>query len=104
MIASLHTNLLMCVSHNDSANSSDCLLSNVWLMNDELVGEGNITAVLFRLATIQKVACSIPECVIGSFHLRNPSGRTMALGSNKPLTEMSTRNISWGVKAAVVVA
>jgi hypothetical protein len=29
-----------------------------------------------------------------------PSGRTMALGSTQPLTEMSTRNISWGVKVA----
>jgi hypothetical protein len=28
------------------------------------------------------------------------SGRTVALGSTQPLTEMSTRNISWGVKAA----
>jgi hypothetical protein len=28
----------------------------------------------------------------------NPVGRTM--GSTQPLTEMSTRNISWGVKAA----
>ena len=28
------------------------------------------------------------------------SGRTMALGSTQPLTEMSTRNISWEVKAA----
>jgi hypothetical protein len=98
MMASLHSNLLMCVSHYDTASSSDCLLSNVWLMSDELVGEGNITAVLFRLATIQKVACSIPECVIGSFRLRNPCGRTMALGSTQPLTEMSTTNI-W-VKAA----
>jgi len=26
----------------------------------------------------------------------NPSGRTMVLGSTQPLTEMSTRNISWG--------
>jgi len=26
----------------------------------------------------------------------NPSGRSMALGSPQPLTEMSTRNISWG--------
>ena len=26
----------------------------------------------------------------------NPSGRTMALGSTQPLTEMSTRCISWG--------
>jgi len=31
-----------------------------------------------------------------------PSGRTMALGSTQPLTEMSTRNISWVVKAAGV--
>ena len=30
----------------------------------------------------------------------NPSGRTVALGSTQPLTEMNTRNISWGVKAA----
>jgi hypothetical protein len=29
-----------------------------------------------------------------------PVGRTMALGSTQPLTEMSTRNISWGVNAA----
>ena len=28
------------------------------------------------------------------------SGRTMALGLTQPLTEMSTRNIYWGVKAA----
>jgi hypothetical protein len=26
----------------------------------------------------------------------NPSDRSMALGSTQPLTEMSTRNISWG--------
>jgi hypothetical protein len=25
-------------------------------------------------------------------------GRTMALGANQPLNEMSTRNIAWGVK------
>jgi hypothetical protein len=30
----------------------------------------------------------------------NPSSRTMALGSTQHLTEMSTRKISWGVKAA----
>jgi hypothetical protein len=27
------------------------------------------------------------------FNLPNPSGRTMALGSIQPLTEMSTRNL-----------
>jgi len=30
------------------------------------------------------------------FHWHNPSGRTMALGWTQPLTEMSTRNVSWG--------
>jgi hypothetical protein len=30
----------------------------------------------------------------------NPSGHTMALGWTQPPTEISTRNISWGVKAA----
>jgi len=34
------------------------------------------------------------------FHWHNPSDRTMALGLTQPLTEMSTTNISWGVKAA----
>ena len=31
-------------------------------------------------------------------HWHNLSGRTVALGSTQPLTEMSTRNISWGDK------
>jgi len=31
---------------------------------------------------------------------RWPSGLTMALRSTQPLTEMSTRNNSWGIKAA----
>jgi len=47
-----------------------------------------------------KVAGSIPDDVIGTFHWHNPSDRTMALGSNQPLAEMSTRNIFKGVKAA----
>jgi hypothetical protein len=33
---------------------------------------------------------------MGHFHWHNPSDRTMALGSTQPLTEMSTRSISWG--------
>jgi len=47
-------------------------------------------------ATNRKVASSIPAGIIGIFHWYNPSDRTMALGSTQPLTEMSTRNISWG--------
>jgi hypothetical protein len=37
---------------------------------------------------------SIPDGV-GIFYWHNPSGRTVALGSTQPLTEMRTRNISW---------
>ena len=47
-------------------------------------------------ATNQKVAGSIPDGVIGIFHWHNPSDRTMTLRSTQPLTEMSTRSISWG--------
>ena len=51
-------------------------------------------------AASQKVAGSIPEGV-GVFHWFNIPGRTMALGSTRPLTEMSTGNIyGGGVKAA----
>jgi hypothetical protein len=44
--------------------------------------------------TVRKVAGSTPDGVIGIFHLRNPFGRTMALGLTQPVTDMSTRNIS----------
>jgi len=47
-------------------------------------------------ATNRKVAGSIPDSVIGIFHCHVPSDRTMALGSNQPLTEISTRGIFWG--------
>jgi len=41
-----------------------------------------------------------PMVLLVFFHWHNPSGRTMALGSIQPLTEINTRNIVWGVKAA----
>ena len=53
---------------------------------------------LKHCATSRKVWGSIPEGVIGIFYSHNPSGRIMALGMTQPLTEMSTRNISWGGK------
>ena len=56
------------------------------------------TAVTQRLrccAINLKVAGSIPDVVIGIFHRHNPSHRTTALGSNQPLTEMSTGSIYW---------
>jgi hypothetical protein len=55
---------------------------------------------LRHCAINRKVAGSIPDGVIGIFDWHNPSGRTMALGLTQPLTEMSSRNISWELKAA----
>jgi hypothetical protein len=60
---------------------------------------GGPTAVaqwLRYCASNQKVAGSIPDGVMVFFIDINPCDRTMALGSTQPLTEMSTRNISWG--------
>jgi len=48
----------------------------------------------------RKVAGSIPGGIIGIFHWLNPSGRNVALGSTQPLTEISTRNISWAAMTA----
>jgi hypothetical protein len=55
---------------------------------------------LRHCATNRQVAGSIPDGVSEFFHWHNPFGRTVALGSTQPLTEMSTRIISWGIKAA----
>jgi hypothetical protein len=41
-----------------------------------------------------------PMVSVDFFHWHNPVGRTMAPRSTQPLTEMSIRNISWGVNAA----
>jgi len=60
-------------------------------------------ALPISLAMLQNDICTVwrlPDGVIGIFHWHDPSGRTMTLGSTRPLTEMSTRDISWGVKAA----
>jgi hypothetical protein len=43
-----------------------------------------------------KVVGSILNGVVEFFIDINPSDRTVALGSTQPLTEVSTRSISWG--------
>ena len=56
---------------------------------------------LRHCAASRKVAGSIPVGITGIFHWHNPSGRTMALELTQPLTEMSTRNIYWGLRRPV---
>jgi hypothetical protein len=43
---------------------------------------------------------STADDFIGFFNLPNPSSRTMALVSTQPPTEMSTRNLPGGYRAA----
>jgi len=57
---------------------------------------------LRHCATSQKILSSIPDGVTGIFHWHNPSGHIMILGLTQTLIEMSTRNISCGVKATGV--
>jgi hypothetical protein len=67
------------------------MVLNVQVSNMQLISQlGHAVAQWLRhCATNWKVAGSIPNSVSGIFYLHNPS-----------LTEMSTRNISWGVKVA----
>jgi hypothetical protein len=46
--------------------------------------------------TSPKVVGSIPDGIIGIFHLHDPFGGNMTLGSTHALTESCTRNISCG--------
>ena len=65
-------------------------------LRSELTADDDDARRLRHCATGRKVAGSIPDGVIGIFHVLNPFSRTMALGSTLPLTEMSTRDISPG--------
>jgi hypothetical protein len=53
---------------------------------------------LRHCVTNWKVAGSIPNGVTGILQWLNPCGCIVALGSTQPLTEMSTRNPSWGLR------
>ena len=57
---------------------------------------------LRHCATSRKVAGLIPDGVTGIFHWHNLSGRTMALGLTQHLTEINTRNISWGKRGRCI--
>ena len=50
---------------------------------------------LRHCATSRNFAGSIPDGVIGNFQWHNPSDHTRTLVLTQPVTEMSTRNISW---------
>ena len=61
---------------------------------------GTAVAQWLKCATNRKVAVSIPDGVIGIFHLHNPSDRTMAQESTHPLNRNEYQEHFLGVKAA----
>jgi hypothetical protein len=69
-------------------------------MNSAIAGYTPFTGC----ATRRKVMGSISDGVTGFFYWHNPSGCTMTLGLTQPLTEMSARDIFWGVKWPVRTA
>jgi hypothetical protein len=58
---------------------------------------------LMTYATNRKAEGSIPDEVVNIFQLANSSSRTMALGLNRPLKEMSTRKSFWRLKRGLHV-
>jgi len=69
-------------------------MASLQLMQDTL------DLALKHCVTSRKVAGLIPDGDIGIFYWYNPPGCPMALGLIQPLTEVSTSDISWGIKAA----
>jgi hypothetical protein len=93
---------LRCVTSQKNENLREyillpCYPQAVWIMLYNFRNWIYIyTIIKMYCATNRKVAGSIADGVIGIFHWHNPSDRTVAMGSTQPLTEMSTRSISWG--------
>ena len=52
--------------------------------------------VVFKALRTGRSRVRFPMVSLDFFQWHNPSGRNMVLGSTQPLTEMSTRCISWG--------
>jgi len=80
----------MCIA-NTRVNNGNIFLQRraVWM--------GTAVAQWLRCcATNRRIAGSIPVGVSVFFIDKNPSDRSMVLGSIQPVTEMSTRSISWG--------
>jgi hypothetical protein len=70
---------------------SQCLI-NIIVVSIPYGARGNVVVEALRYK---------PDGVTGYFLWHKPSGRTMALGSTQVLTEISTRNISWGLRRPV---
>jgi len=79
--------------------TSSQTFSNCWIPNSLLhTAEQAVAVRQLAEALRYKAEGRGFDWVIGICHCLNPSGRTVALDSTQPLTEISTRNISWGYR------
>jgi hypothetical protein len=90
-------------SNYQLGNKKQMLYPHTWIKNPVLkaftTGKKGGTRWrnwLSHCAISREVTVSNPDGVTGIFQCLNPSGRIVALGWTQPLTEMSTRNPSWG--------
>jgi hypothetical protein len=80
-------------NQNGRWSTSALYLLDLPYMAEEADRGSTVVKVLY---TNRKIAGSFPDGVIGFLLWHNPSDCAMALGSTQPLTETSTRSISWG--------
>ena len=105
-LSSLKPVITSMVTHHKECHSSHYLRQHFWykwrikpvILKYLMCWGTRWRSWLRHCATSRKVTGSIPNGFSGIFHWHNPSSRIMALGCTQPLTEMSTRNISWGGK------
>jgi len=88
-----------CCLKKISCNKLLCLIGFIPCMNNKLGGT-RWRSWLRHCATNWKVACSIPDGVIGFFNSRNPSGPTMALGGDSASNINEYQECFLGAKAA----
>jgi hypothetical protein len=74
--------------------------SYLTILDHPVMSHPTLRSWLRHYATSRKVVGSSNDEVDFFFSLPNPSSRVMALGSTQSLTEMSTRNLPGGYRAA----
>ena len=97
----LQTNTVYCCNSHMIFKKCMRIRIRVWRSCMCLLWGKRYRVWLRHCATSRKVAGTIPDAVIRIFNWHNSSVRAVVLGSTHLLVEIRTRNISWGVKAAL---
>jgi hypothetical protein len=85
--------------HEDTSQNAN-LFTAIWNIICYIRVNTTLNLIELTVAFVGRWRVRIAMLSLGFFHWHNPSGRTGFLGSTQPITEMSTKNISWELKAA----